>query len=271
MSSGSKQEETNSRQVQESNEIVERPDNHVVVNDIPAPPVVDNIPPVVEGQDPILAANQNQDPPKPKKKSKKKEEAKHVEEKEDEPEEEEAEPGEKEEMNEQPQPDIYPRVRPVDFDCKKDVQCDAECDVCCSLPYDQLTGMTLINLMIAQNHLCSSGIMQVHHYYTNQGLWNADNRFINVPLKAEDVIVYVGGNNDGSDGYSLLQQCPTWYLCIIPSLALDIYNLLFLSQIHIFEPVSIFYATLKTIWDGYIESFGWKAKTYMIGLGKDDR
>ena len=54
--------------------------------------------------------------------------------------------------------------------------------------------------------------MQVHHYWTNQNKWNADDRFVNVPLKEEEVIVYVGGNNDGSDGFTLMQQCPTWSL-----------------------------------------------------------
>ena len=113
--------------------------------------IVDNIPPVIEKQDPILAANPKQNHFRDEKTEDKKEEVKLEIKKEDvKPDikkvdedkaflkEVEKESEEKDAKKDQPWE--YPRVRPVDFDCKKDSQCDAECDVCCNLPYDKITG-----------------------------------------------------------------------------------------------------------------------------------
>ena len=38
------------------------------------------------------------------------------------------------------------------------------------------------------------------------GLWNENSRFVNLPLNKESLVVYVGANNKGADGKTLLEM-----------------------------------------------------------------
>ena len=77
--------------------------------------------------------------------------------------------------------------------CKSDQTCSAGCQVCCQLPYHRWTGQ-----------------LEIHHYFTRRGWWNADQRLENINLQPGSLILYVGGNTDGADGTSFMEQCPNW-------------------------------------------------------------
>ena len=67
--------------------------------------------------------------------------------------------------------------------------CPAGCDVCCHLPYNVRTGE-----------------MMVHHLHTERGLWNEGQRFANLPLTKDSVVMYVGANTEGRDGKTILDM-----------------------------------------------------------------
>ena len=82
-----------------------------------------------------------------------------------------------------------------------------------------------------------SGILHVHHYFTGVGKFNSakrsyfnqflylrkifqvwlwsvmlfyDFRLQNLGLKANNLILYIGGNTKGADGVHLMKLCPKW-------------------------------------------------------------
>merc|ERR1719369_1855277 len=95
-------------------------------------------------------------------------------------------------------------------------QCFEGCDVCCNLPYNY-----------------NKRKITVHHWLAETGLWNEDSRFLNLPLEKDSMVVYVGANNKGADGKTLL----------------DMFN----CTIHMYEPVPGFFAELAKQWDKYKE------------------
>jgi len=113
-------------------------------------------------------------------------------------------------------------------------QCSEGCDVCCNLPYNY-----------------NKRKITVHHWLAETGLWNEDSRFLNLPLDKDSMVVYVGANNKGADGKTLL----------------DMFN----CTIHMYEPVPVFFAELSTLWDKYKEELGYDATLYNYGLGKNNR
>ena len=77
--------------------------------------------------------------------------------------------------------------------CESDQSCSPDCQVCCQLPYNKETGK-----------------LEVHHYFTGRGLWNAHKREESLNLSPGSIIMYPGGNTDGADGLFLMKQCPQW-------------------------------------------------------------
>ena len=67
--------------------------------------------------------------------------------------------------------------------------CPVMCDVCCSLPYNTRTGE-----------------MMVHHLHTERGLWNEEERFVNLELSKDSMVMYVGANTEGRDGKILMDM-----------------------------------------------------------------
>ena len=62
-------------------------------------------------------------------------------------------------------------------------------DVCCNLPYN-----------------IRAGEMMVHHLYTERGLWNEKERFVNLELSKDSMVMYVGANTKGRDGKILMDM-----------------------------------------------------------------
>ena len=85
------------------------------------------------------------------------------------------------------------------------------------------------------------------------GLWNEYYRFTNLSrfLSPASLVIYVGGNTDGTDGRRIL----------------DTYN----SSIVIFEPVPAFFEQLKNTWQSYQQYRGFRAEVFNIGLGGNSR
>ena len=81
----------------------------------------------------------------------------------------------------------------MEADCAQDPACGPDCQVCCELPYNK-----------------DSGKLEVHHYFTGRGLWNAGEREKNIVLSPGSTIMYPGGNTDGADGHFIMKQCPQW-------------------------------------------------------------
>ena len=67
--------------------------------------------------------------------------------------------------------------------------CPAMFDVCCNLPYN-----------------IRAGEMMVHHLYTERGLWNEKERFVNLELSKDSMVMYVGANTKGRDGKILMDM-----------------------------------------------------------------
>ena len=61
--------------------------------------------------------------------------------------------------------------------------------MCCHLPYNVRTGE-----------------MMVHHLHTERGLWNEEQRFVNLPLTKDSVVMYVGANTEGRDGKTIMDM-----------------------------------------------------------------
>ena len=55
-----------------------------------------------------------------------------------------------------------------------------------------------------------TGQLEVHHFFTGRGLWNANQRFGDLNLTPGSTIMYPGGNRNGADGRSLMKRCPKW-------------------------------------------------------------
>ena len=70
-------------------------------------------------------------------------------------------------------------------------------------------------------------------------------------LSPSSLVIYVGGNTDGSDGRVLLDK--------------------FNSSIVIFEPVPAFFKQLRKTWQAYKETRGFRAELLNIGLGGNSR
>jgi len=126
-----------------------------------------------------------------------------------------------------------PYLKPQNFDevCKLDINCDANCDVCCQLPYHAQTG-----------------VISVHHYNAATGKWNEQKRFENLKLHVGNIIFYVGGNTYGFDGVKLMQKCPK-------------------CKMHIFEPVPEFSKKLSETWKNHAARNDWDVAVHEFGLG----
>jgi len=117
-----------------------------------------------------------------------------------------------------------------------DTACDTDCDVCCQLPYHAHTGILLAHHGIAENWK----------------FWNEADRFKNLPLESNSLVLYVGANTNGTDGSKILQICPE-------------------CEMHIFEPVPDYNKVLEEIWNTLNEENDWSATIHKYGLGNNDR
>jgi len=117
---------------------------------------------------------------------------------------------------------------------KTNLTCPSDCNVCEKMPYSR-----------------RAREMQVHHLNTGLGLWNEEERFKNLQLTQDSLIIYVGANTEGRDGKALMKMAN--------------------CSIHIFEPVPSFFVQLEKNWKKTINQHGYKAVLHNEGLGKSDR
>ena len=136
----------------------------------------------------------------------------------------------------------HKQEKPSGFEtlCHQDPSCPVKCNVCCLLPYHTKTGKCRVDLWINQlafsamhwqfNHTDRNWFKEFSwliilmlkiqfgikmrgeiNLYFFQILNISFPRFENLKISEDkNLIVYVGANTHGRDGYKLMTRCPKW-------------------------------------------------------------